>query len=101
MLSIAKKGVATVYNLLSPSKTKSVTALADMDKNAARLASFKASKSSGKKRTSTLKGKQAGKWPHQTPTPEQVRKTLQHYSEVLTSIACARRLLLRTDGICA
>ena len=95
MLSIAKKGIASVYNLLSPKK-KTMAALQEMDKHAARLASFKMKGTAGKKRASNAKGKQTGKWPHQTPTAEQVMLRTLARSKLLTILARECRLLLRT-----
>ena len=73
MFSIVKKGITSVYNSLSPSKRRDMAAAAEMNQYKARLASFGISKPSGKKRASGAKGKAGAlRWPHQTPTAEQV-----------------------------
>ena len=74
MFSFAKKGLDSVYNLLSPSKRRTMATSQDMNQYAARLATFAAAKPAKGKRASGAKGKKAGGWPHRTPTVAQVRR---------------------------
>ena len=70
MLSIAK-GLATVYNLLSP--TKVMARPQGMEIYATRLASFDiAQPTTKKKRASGAKGVKALRWPHKSPSPAEV-----------------------------
>ena len=70
MLSIAK-GLATVYNSLSPSKA--MVTSQGVELYATRLASFDiAQPTTKKKRASGAKGAKALKWPHKSPSPSDV-----------------------------
>lgn len=73
MLSFASKALATVNNYISPAKPK--TTIQNMDLFEARLASFQAPQTTGKKRASTIKNGKAGKWSLKVPSAEQVRYT--------------------------
>ena len=74
MLSIAR-GLATVYNLLSPSKT--MTTPQGMEIFATRLASFDTAQPTTKrKRASGAKGTRNLKWPHKSPSPTRVRSVV-------------------------
>ena len=69
MFSIGKI-IASVHNILSPSKTMSNSE--SMDTFAARLASFDVAHPATKRRTSNAKGAKTLKWPHQNPSASAV-----------------------------
>lgn len=72
MFSLTEK-IATLYKLISPSK--SMTPINGMEIQDTRLRSFGAAQLPAKKRRSNAKGAKSIKWPHQTPSAEQVAIT--------------------------
>ena len=74
MLAIASRALATVNSYISP--VKPMPAVESMDLLEARLKTFQASRSTGRKRTSNTKGSKTGKWELKSPSAEQVRKSV-------------------------